>query len=115
MTPTSLDNSDIQPMECIREFSRKGTAFFFVSDVDQPCNIKLPLFYYSGYEARTADGMELPVSQVDQHRLQVLVPAGVNEVTVQYVGKDSWRNLGIISLFGTLVFFVFVLKERHNR
>ena len=110
-----LQTDDVQPHDCITGYSRKGTTLDFSCQTETPQIVLLPLFYYPGYEAVTATGEELEVSSGENHRLQVLVPAGFHEVTVRYVGRTAWRNAGILSLFGWMLFLGSIWHEQFGR
>lgn len=103
----ALPPDDVRPRSLVKRFTRTGNTLRFTIRAKKSARIVLPLFYYPGYEARTAGGATLHVTWVKQHRLAVDVPAGENEITIRYVGEPAFWVSDKVSL-ASLVLFVMV-------
>lgn len=94
---------------------KRGTAVTFSYNAAVSDTVRLPLFYWPGYAARSVQtGNELPLSAGDNHIMQVTVPPGTDTVYVHYVGLWWFRIFDIISLLSLIIFIIFWFKERRN-
>lgn len=88
----------------ITDFHRAGNRLTFTSRSEGPSDIRLPLFYYPGYEAYTGSGQKLSLFPGEAHRLMVQAPAGENLITVKYSGTTIFQLADMISLFSIFAF-----------
>ncbi len=95
--------------EFISNFEKKGMTVKFTSNAPEPTKIRLPLFYYPVYAAKTSAGENLNLSSGEFHVMYADVPAGKNDVTIKYIGQKSWQNAEFISL-AALILFLFKVK-----
>lgn len=107
-----LDRCDLERLDSsaenwvVSDLRKKGMTIEFTARTRETSTIRLPLIYYPGYEARSADGQELIVRELNRHRLAVEVPGGATRVKVEYVGFRSWRLAELLSLASLIAFFV---------
>ena len=109
--PKKLRADDIAPRDVVSDYRKTGMTIEFTARTEEPTVIRLPLFYYPGYEAKTSDGRSLTVGSIDKHRLTVEVPSGETRVRIEYVDKISWRLALIGSLIGLIVLIVGMRRE----
>lgn len=76
-------------------------------------SVTLPLLYYPGYAARSADGGALAVDKGESGALELRVPAGFEgEVGVDYKGKAVWRAFDALSSLTLVACAAFEVKRR---
>lgn len=107
-----LRDDDISPIDAIHDYRKTGMTIEFTARTVEPTVIQLPLFYYPGYEATTADGRSLKVGSIGKHRLTVEVPSGETHIKIEYVDKNSWRPALIASIGGLIAFIARLRCER---
>lgn len=75
--------------------------------------IELPLLYYSGYQAETADGnMQLEVCRGTNNLVKVMIPDGcVSKIHVRFVSPWYWRVAEGISYAGILCVVMILLRR----
>lgn len=110
--PKKLRADDIAPRDVVSDYRKTGMTIEFTARTEEPTVIRLPLFYYPGYEAETADGRALTVGAIDKHRLTVEVPGGETRVKVEYVDKTLWRAALIMSMLGLIGLIIQARRER---
>lgn len=108
---TFIPKNKIESDAQIFDFEKKGATVKFSYKADRETVARLPLFYFSDYEARTTDGRPLAVSEYGKHRLQVTLPAGENGVELRFVGRSSWRIWLAISVAGLILFLFAARRE----
>lgn len=65
----------------------------------QDADISIPLVYYENYHAYLDDGTETAVSEGEDERVQINVPANYSgTITVRYVEPVTWRAAEVITL-----------------
>ena len=109
--PPKLRADDIEPIDAVADYRKTGMTVEFTARTDEPTIIRLPLFYYLGYEATTADGRKLTVGSNGKHRLIVEVPGGETCVKVEYVDQTSWRAALYVSIVGLIIFMARLRRE----
>ena len=111
--PPKLRNDDLSmaPRGSIVDYRKTGMTIDLDVRTDEPATLRLPLFYFDGYEATTADGRSLKVGSIDKHRLTVEVPKGETHIRVEYVGRNAWRIALMLSMIGLMGFVIQVRRE----
>ena len=94
----------------IFDVHKRGTAVNFSYNAATSTTVRLPLFYWPGYAARSVQtGSDLPISATNNHIMQVTVPPGTDTVCVHYAGLWWFRIFDIISLLSLFMFIIFLL------
>ena len=109
--PTLLRADDMAPLDVISDYRKTGMTIEFTARTTEPTLIRLPMFYYPGYEATTDDGRSLTVGSIGKHRLTVEVPRGETHVKVEYVDQTSWRAALMLSTVGLMGFLMQTRRE----
>ena len=110
--PTIIPFDGIEPAEAVTNFTKKGTTLTFNVNANEPLTMRLPLFYYPGYTAYTADRTELNLyTNDDKHRISIDVPVGEHFITVKYVGQTLWTIAEYISLISLFIFAIKIWRE----
>ena len=107
-----LPPNKIEPREYITSYEKHGTKIKFAANLPDKTAVQVPLLYYYFYRATDEQGHELPLIENENHIMRVIVPEGTHEVTIQYVGQNSWRVAEFISLVALVAFIWLMLKEK---
>ena len=96
----------------LSDYRKDGTDIVFTAVSQSGGMVSLPLYGFSGYEAKL-DGAQLPVSCGQDNRLTVAVPAGASgTVHVRYVGRIIWRFFDAVSALTAAAVFVLLIRKR---
>ena len=99
----------------VSEVVKGGTMMTAEVDCRTDCEVSLPLYGYTGYEA-DIDGTAAEVGKDTQNHLMVKLPAGTaGQLTVRFAGKTSWRVLDLASLFTLTALLVRgIIRKKRN-
>ena len=109
---------DSRNMDWLELTARDGLSFTLdaMASLDEAGEIRLPVFNYKGMTARDNEGNLLPVSDGENCRAVVAVPAGFDgQITVGFEEPFPWRaasRVSLAALLGALAAAVFLLMKR---
>ena len=114
----SVTHNVLQPVSSegiqMESVERKYQKFHIVckGQTGEEGYIDLPLFYYKGYHAKTADKSELEVECNSDGCLRIILPENFSgEIQVNYTGEWYWRVAELISLAG--IIFIIIIQKRN--
>ena len=111
---TNIPFDEVIPADIVSDFRKFGTTIEFTAHTSAPTSIRLPLFYYPGYEAVTSMGERPAIHRGESNRLTVDVPSGETHVKVRYVGQRSWRIAELISIAGVIAFAICLRRNEFS-
>jgi len=104
----------IDPAERIQGGSRAGSTICLSVAEGTPGWVALPVYWYLGYAAETAEGEELSLRQEEDGRLAVWLPADAGTVTIWYAGLPWFHLMDGMAVLGLLGFAYDVCRHRRK-
>ena len=108
----------VRNVDWMQLLSREGNTFVLdvMGSPEADGEIRLPLFRYKGIEARDGEGNLLPVSDGENCRVTVGVPAGFDgRITVAFREPAPWRAASLVSLAALLAALLSLVLLRERR
>lgn len=109
--PIKNQKIDLNALEGVSNFSKRGTTIKFLYASENSSFIMLPLLYYPGYMVQTSDECDVLIRENAEHLLYLEIPSGTRWITICYVGRRIYQICDVTSMIFCCVFLVYVLKR----
>lgn len=99
----------------LKNVERRGLSFTLAAENagSETGALDLPVWHYPGYTARNASGEVLPLSNGENHRVRVSLPAGFSgSIRVRFEEPLLWRAAEFVSLCSVLAGLVLLVRRK---